>query len=169
MILKLSSFGELFWIWAWAQLTLCKTYKMTCFLGRLRSDNAVRVVWSASSLKKPWALGSHTAADRDSGKTAQRCRQIWVFARLTVPDHCLPFYFTYIFVCVDQQPAPRSPHFSHFRKMWDLLDCSPETKTFFFFLKLVLLETWKSDMGLLKLQLKKGTLQKCFKEVNFWH
>ena len=142
---------------------------MTCFLGRLRSDNAVRVVWSASSLKKPWVLGSHTAADRDSGKTAQRCRQVWVFARLTVPDHCLSFYFTYIFVCVDQQPAPRSPHFSHFRKMWDLVDCSPETKTFFFFffLKQVLLEIWKSDMGLLKLQLKKRYATKMFQRSSF--
>ena len=30
MILKLSSFGEPFWIWARAQLTLSKTFKMTC-------------------------------------------------------------------------------------------------------------------------------------------
>ena len=46
-----------------------------CILGRLRLDYTVRVVWSVSSLKKPWVLGLRTAADRDSGgKTAQRCR-----------------------------------------------------------------------------------------------
>ena len=67
-------------------------------LERFRSDYAVRVVWSASSLKKPWVLGSHTAAARDSGKTAQRCRLTWVFAGLT-----------YCFVCVGQQPAACAP------------------------------------------------------------
>ena len=149
---------------------------MTYFLGRLRSDNAVRVVWSASSLKKPWVLGSHTAADRDSGKTAQRCRQTWVFAGLTVPDHCLSFYFTYIFVCVDQQPVPHSPHFSRCRKMLDLLDCSPETKTFKKKQKNKINKpspAWnlKIRHGAVKVAIrkKKGTLQKWFKEVHFWH
>ena len=138
---------------------------MMCFLGSLRSDNTVRVVWSASSLKKPWVLGWHTAADRDFGKTAQRCRQIWVFAGLTVPDHCLSFYFTYICVCVDQQPAPRSPHFSHFRKCETYWTAARKPKHFF--LKLVLLETWKSDMGLLKLQLKKRYATKMFQRSSF--
>ena len=67
-------------------------------LVRFRSDYAVRVVWSASSLKNPWVLGSHTATDSDSGKTAQICRLIRVFAELT-----------YCFVCVGPQPAPRAP------------------------------------------------------------
>ena len=40
-----------------------------CVLRRLRSDYAVRVAWSASSLKKPLVLCSHTATDRESGKT----------------------------------------------------------------------------------------------------
>ena len=83
-----------------------------CILGRLRSDYAVRVVWPASSLKTPWVLCSHTAADRDPDKTAQRCRLIWVFAGLT-----------YSFVYVGQQsvsrkPCPAIPHLSHFRLSW---------------------------------------------------
>ena len=97
MILKLSSFREPFWIWARTQLILNKTYKMT-----LASwEDSVQtmqsgVVWSVSSLKKQWVLGSHTVADRDSGNTAQSCRLIWDFADI-------------VYVCVGQQPADRAP------------------------------------------------------------
>ena len=44
-----------------AQLTLCKTYKMTCVFWRLSWDYAVRVVWSASLLRK---LGFLTRIER---------------------------------------------------------------------------------------------------------
>ena len=77
-----------------------------CILGKLRSAYAVRVVWSASSLKKPLVLGSHAAADMDSCKTAQRCRLIWVFAGLT--------YILYV-LASSPQLRPASPHFNHFR------------------------------------------------------
>ena len=45
-------------------------------------------------------LGSHTAADRDSGKTTQRCRLIWVFAGLT--------YFWFV-LASSPGPAARAP------------------------------------------------------------
>ena len=94
------------WYWNWTHLNMSQETtnpkQDICILRRLRLDFAVRAVWSASSLNKPWVLGLHAMADRDSGK-------IWVFPGLT-----------YCFVCVGQQPTPRSPrpaspHFSHFR------------------------------------------------------
>ena len=61
-----------------------------CALRRLRSDYIVRVVWSAFSLKKPWVLGSHTAADWNCGKS-EDCTVVQVY---------LSFCWAYILFCL---------------------------------------------------------------------